>query len=460
MALQRASKALAAFLIIAFATRGVFAGLPPMEPEPIYEQTESAPVYADPLITEKDPIILATEEPPAADPQDGVDISFLDQAKLSYDPVLCSEPDFCFYCPLAATIGGPFFVDHNKKEAVTKSDINQVGLKCLKTLHKSKFGIFLTDTDYVALGVVDLYKETEPSFKEIALTATKKGSLLTHLVCKPKYPDTDPRDAPFCTTCSNLDSRECKEEIQKLCEEGFSPVQSRRSYRTSYNFKANFLWKRLYRETPRVCKAFLSRRVSQADKHYSHVALANVIVDHCEEARRYKPCRPRYSNRGPHRGYQQQAVYGPQYEEPNSYGPSYRPQPYGLHEHTADYSDEGPVYGPTEPYHDSGYGVEQPSYDPYGPQVQSGGYHHGESGRRYVYQTAHYAHESKGYPKYDPRIHGSIYDYFLKLKSIVRPAHGPSYDEPANDPYYYNSGYGLSGHAESSDYEVYDKYLA
>ena len=44
----------------------------------------------------------------------------------------------------------------------------------------------LTDIDYIALGVVDLYKETEPFLKEIALTATKKGTLLTHLVCEAK----------------------------------------------------------------------------------------------------------------------------------------------------------------------------------------------------------------------------------------------------------------------------------
>ncbi|GMH38765.1 hypothetical protein BSKO_06649 [Bryopsis sp. KO-2023] len=68
--------------------------------------------------------------------------------------VLCDTPKFCFYCPLAVATGKPFFLSSEIRRP-TSDDINEVGLKCLRSLHDSDYGHLLTVIDYIALAVFE-----------------------------------------------------------------------------------------------------------------------------------------------------------------------------------------------------------------------------------------------------------------------------------------------------------------
>ncbi|GMH38762.1 hypothetical protein BSKO_06646 [Bryopsis sp. KO-2023] len=331
--------------------------------------------------------------------------------------VLCKEPEFCFYCPLAISIAKPFYIHHGVQEKATYDHVNEVGVKCLQSLHESKFGHLLTAYDNIALSVLDPQGESGESgdyFGDLQKKAQSKLSLVQSLVCGDKVEKTR-HDSSLCVDCTHVDSKACAKHVKKLCAEGTRPKQYR-SQKPSYNYKANFLWRKLLGETPAVCKAYKTHYISKEAKQQAYALVATAVASRCEEERHYRKC-PYYASH-PHGGhkeshyYEPEPAYGyePQYEAENDYA---APQQYGHHG-----------------YH-------------HGPQIETLGYGHEES---------HPTYEPEGYsPEVNEKPEIEIVD---EMKDEPEPPYKPSYgyQEPSYEPSY---GHRTSRYEPSYGHEEY-----
>lgn len=243
-------------------------------------------------------------------------------------------------------------------------------------------------------------------------------------------------DSSYCSACARVDSIECKRIVEALCKEGFTSTRSWYGYKSAHNYNANFLWKRLHRDAPRVCKIFSSHVPYAPDTQYALASLARVLVDQCESERKYKPCAP--YPRDPYSGAPEKSSYGyDQHHHDYRYDARSGPiDPYD--EHPTGYTHQ-PVHGPRDVYSGDYIHNDRHPVSPYDSGYQAAQQYGGDDkafGPRYAPHASHqqpysghvdgapYGHASDYYPHQDhpsQDLHYQVYDYKTPQHANSRP---------------------------------------